>query len=145
MEVEDMARVCRRGGAVPHRRRDDPGVDLDALSVRRRDERLQRIERAGDPRCERETGTQAEAVSTSYDLRDDRVRVCGPGRGDERVDLRLVVEPIAEGVGPERAELTAGRGGRRDGKLLRDRPEREAEERQDEREREEPQFPFPNA
>jgi hypothetical protein len=69
----------------------------------------------------------------------------GLGRGDERADLRLVVKPIAEGVGPERAELTAGGGGRRDGKLLRDRPERDAEERQDEREREEPQFPFPNA
>jgi hypothetical protein len=67
------------------------------------------------------------------------------GGGDERVDLRLVVEAVAERIGPERPELAARGRRRSERELARDRPERVTDERQDERERKELQFPFPIA
>ena len=52
---------------------------------------------------------QAEAVAPADDLSHDGVRVGRLRRRDERLDLRLVVDAFAEGIGPERPELTGRR------------------------------------
>ena len=106
---------CRRSrgtAAAPERRRDDPGVDFDALRVRLVDERLQRIEREW-----REAGligarhrrAVAETVAAPDDLRDDRIQVRGLRRGDDRVDARRIEQVVAERVDPVRAELAPRR------------------------------------
>ena len=76
--VERMVRRRRRSAASPDRRRDHPGMHLEALRVRLLDQGLQRVERCGvdarllSARCERAI---AEAVAAADDLRDDRVHV----------------------------------------------------------------------
>jgi hypothetical protein len=146
MQVEDVVWIFRRRRAVPHRCRDDPRVHLDALSVRGREQRLQRVKTRSDRFVHRQPRTKAEAVATAYDLGHDRVRVGGLGRTDKRVDLGLVVDALAEGVRPERAEL-AGRCCRPDrSDLRRERRERAGEVNEYSRKRGELQrFPFPTA
>ena len=105
MKKEDVTRVLGRRGAVPHRIRDHPRVHLDTLPMRRVDERLQGIESRSDRLVDREARSKAEAVAAAHDLSHDRVRVRRLRRGQQRVDLRLVVEALAEGIRPEGAEL----------------------------------------
>jgi len=81
--------------------------------VRRVDERLERVESRGDRLVHWKACTEAEAVAAAHHLGHDRVRVRRLRRGDERVDLRLVVDAFAEGIRPEGAEL-ARRGRRSD-------------------------------
>ena len=114
MLVERVRRIRGDGGALPDAGRDEPGVDLDALRVRRVDERLQRVERRrrdpGDRRA-REARVVAEAVAAPDDLGHDRVHVGVLHVGHELVDLGLGVDAVAEGVDPERAQLAADRRG----------------------------------
>jgi hypothetical protein len=121
-------------------------MHLDALCVSCRDEGLQGIEPGSDRLVHGEPRAKAEAVAAPDDLRHDRVGVDGLGRADERIDLALVVDALAERVRPERAEL-AGRGRRPDrSNLRREGGERAGDVPEDSRERGELQsFPFLNA
>ena len=147
VQVEDMGRLAWRRRAVPHRGGDDPGVHLDAAGVRRGDERVQRVEgrrRDVDLRP-RDRCPQAEAVAAPHHLGDDGVEVRGAGRGDERVDLGLIADALAERVGPERAELPADRRRGARAELRRKRGEDAREEREGGREGGEPQNSLPAA
>jgi hypothetical protein len=84
-------------------------VDFDALRMRRRDERLERVEPGGERFVHRKARAKAEAVAPAHDLGDDRVRVGSLGRADELVDLGLGIHAFAERIRPERAELAGGR------------------------------------
>src|SRR4029079_5301279 len=71
---------------------------------------LQRVESRSDRLVDREARLQAEAVAPSDHLRDDRVRMRVLRGREERVDLGLVVDALAESIRPEAAELAHCRG-----------------------------------
>ena len=145
VKIEDVVRIVRRRRAVPDGGGDDPCVDLDPLSVRRLDERLERIETGSDTRIgHRHARAEAEAIAATNDLGDDRIGMGGPGRGDERAYLRLVVEALAERVRPERAKLPTHHRCRRDGVLRRKRSEQASQVGHQRRESDQLQvFPSP--
>ena len=113
MQVERVIRVDRRRRAVPQRRRDDPGVDLNSSRVRLRDDRSKRVVRPWrDPGLgSRHAGAIAETIATPADLHDQRVDVRRLCRVHELRDLRVVEDPFAKRVHPERTKL-ACRGAR---------------------------------
>src|SRR5919106_2830895 len=98
MPVEDVLRIERRDGAVPDRRGDDPGVDLDAFRVRLGDEGVERIERQSyDVRLRpRHHRAIAEAVAAATDLHNEGVEVRGFRLRDELCDLRVAKDAFAE-------------------------------------------------
>ena len=105
--VERMARIERRDRAVPKGGRDDPRMDLNAGRVSLGDDRVERVVRA---RCDPglragHAGAVAEAVTAPPDLNDQGVYVRGFRRVDQLRRLRVVEDPLAERVHPERAEL----------------------------------------
>src|SRR5688572_8249606 len=124
--IEHVTRVRWCCEAVPDRRGDDPRVDLDALGMRLRDERIERVkwERCDARLRARHHRTVAEAIPAASHLDDERVEARGLRLRDELGDLRLVEDALAERIHPVRAELTLS-GTRRRGPKLHENREKE--------------------
>ena len=107
VQVEGVTRIERWGRAVPESCGDDPRVDLDSGRVRLRDDGVQRVVGPrGDPSLgARHAGAVAETIATPTDLNDQRVDIRRLRRIHELRDLRVVEDPLAECVHPERTKL----------------------------------------
>ena len=105
--VERVGRIERRHRAVPERGRDDPGMNLNAGLVGFADDRVERVVGTGrDVRLRsRHAGAVAETIATPTDLNDQRVDIRRLRRVHELRDLRVVEDPLAECVHPERTKL----------------------------------------